>query len=177
MKKWNDSGYICRLTLSWKAPSTQIRIFLKAYLYIYFSHVSAFRLVFRSHTKPVNPLTETLGWFNNRTGTSVEDGKARGKDWTRLPVLNLLLCHWSSQLFDLRAPSSTDDPILLLNQPIKHVTQCLITRWNTSKFVKIVCCATYFQLSSQSSIWWWNTTSHSRYITSTTHNVGPPCAV
>ena len=32
-------------------------------------------------------------------------------------MLNLLLCHWSSQLFDLRAPSSTDVPVLLLNQP------------------------------------------------------------
>ena len=31
---------------------------------------------------------------------------------------NLPLCHWSSQLFDLRAPSSTDVPVLLLNQPI-----------------------------------------------------------
>ena len=28
-----------------------------------------------------------------------------------------LLCHWSRQLFDLRAPSSTDLPVLLLNQP------------------------------------------------------------
>ena len=28
------------------------------------------------------------------------------------------LCHWSSQLFDLRAPSSADVPVLLLNQPI-----------------------------------------------------------
>ena len=27
----------------------------------YFSHESAFRLVFRAHKKPVNPLTETLG--------------------------------------------------------------------------------------------------------------------
>ena len=30
---------------------------------------------------------------------------------------NLLLCHWSSQLFDLRASSSTDVPVLLLSQP------------------------------------------------------------
>ena len=30
-----------------------------------------------------------------------------------------ILYHWSSQLFDLRAPSSTDAPVLLLNQPIK----------------------------------------------------------
>ena len=28
-----------------------------------------------------------------------------------------LLCHWSRQLFDLRTPSSTDLPVLLLNQP------------------------------------------------------------
>ena len=57
------------------------------------------------------------GWSSNRTGTSVDDGKARGKDWTLLPVANLPLCHWSSHLFDLRAPSSTDVSVLLLNQP------------------------------------------------------------
>ena len=32
-------------------------------------------------------------------------------------MLSLPLCHWSSQLFDLRTPSSTDVPVLLLNQP------------------------------------------------------------
>ena len=53
----------------------------------------------------------------NRTETSFDDGKARGKDQSRLPVPNFPLCHWSSQLFDLRAPSSTDLPVLLLNQP------------------------------------------------------------
>ena len=40
----------------------------------------------------------------------------RGKDLTRLPVLNLPLCHWSIQLLDLCAPSSTNVPVLLLNQ-------------------------------------------------------------
>ena len=30
---------------------------------------------------------------------------------------NLPLCHWSSQLFNLPTPSSTDVPVLLLNQP------------------------------------------------------------
>ena len=30
---------------------------------------------------------------------------------------NLLLCPWTSQLLDLCAPSSTDAPVLLLNQP------------------------------------------------------------
>ena len=32
-------------------------------------------------------------------------------------MFNLLLCDWSSQLFDLRASSSTDVPVLLLSQP------------------------------------------------------------
>ena len=36
---------------------------------------------------------------------------------------NLQLCHWSSQLFDLRAQSSTDVPALLLNQPTVWVTR------------------------------------------------------
>ena len=31
---------------------------------------------------------------------------------------NLPLCDWLSQLFNLRAPSSTDVPVLLLNQPV-----------------------------------------------------------
>ena len=44
-------------------------------------------------------------------------GKRAERTKPRLPVLNLPLCHWSSQLFDLRAPSSTDVPVLLLNQP------------------------------------------------------------
>ena len=59
-----------------------------------------------------------LGWYSNRTGTSVDDGKAREKDWTRLPEPNLQLCYWSSQLFNLRTPSSFDVPVLLPNQPI-----------------------------------------------------------
>ena len=46
-----------------------------------------------------------------------DDGKARGKDCTPLPVPDLPLCIWSSQLFDLRAPSSSDFPVLLLSQP------------------------------------------------------------
>ena len=32
-------------------------------------------------------------------------------------MINLPLCYWLSQMFDLRAPSSTDVPVLLLNQP------------------------------------------------------------
>ena len=55
--------------------------------------------------------------FSNRTGTSFDGGKARGKDLTLLPVPNLPLCHWSSKLLDLRGPSSTDVPVRLLNRP------------------------------------------------------------
>ena len=58
-----------------------------------------------------------IGRCNNKSGTSFDDGRTRRKEETRLPVPNLLLSHWSSQLFDLRAPSSTDVPVLLLNQP------------------------------------------------------------
>ena len=53
-----------------------------------------------------------------RKGTSVDDLKARGKDQIRLPLPNLPFCHWSSQMFDLRAPLSNDVPVMLLNRPI-----------------------------------------------------------
>ena len=53
-----------------------------------------------------------------RTGTSVDDLKARGKDQIRLPLPNLPFCHRSSQMFDLRAPLSNDVPVMLLNRPI-----------------------------------------------------------
>ena len=36
-------------------------------------------------------------------------------------MFSLPLCHWSSQLFDLRTPSSTDVPVLLLNQPHPNI--------------------------------------------------------
>ena len=61
---------------------------------------------------------------------SLDDGKVRGKEQARLLVPNLPLCHWSSQLFNLRAPSSTDIPVLSLNQPIKIIfsdRNCFLT--------------------------------------------------
>ena len=36
---------------------------------------------------------------------------------------NLPLCHWSSQSFNLHAPSSTNVPVLLLNQPNRFIKQ------------------------------------------------------
>ena len=54
------------------------------------------------------------------------------------------LCHWSGQLSDLRAPSSADVPVLVLNQPIReHVnrkwTFCLFEQWTSCIFGQIVC--------------------------------------
>ena len=50
-----------------------------------------------------------LDWFSNRMGMSVDDRN-----------VNLLLSYWSNQLFHLRVLSSTDAPVLLLNQPIRE---------------------------------------------------------
>ena len=41
-------------------------------------------------------------------------------------MFNLSLCHWSIQLFDLCVPSSTDLPVLLLNQPNDDRTFLLV---------------------------------------------------
>ena len=70
------------------------------------------------------PTELILPRFSNRTGTSFDDGKVRENDQTWLPVPNLSLCHWSSRLIDLRAPSSTDVHALLLNQPNSLVGRC-----------------------------------------------------
>ena len=40
----------------------------------------------------------------------------------RCPICH---CHWSSQLFDLRAPSSTDIPVPLLNHPSTYHARTL----------------------------------------------------
>ena len=77
-----------------------------------------------------------IGWFSNRMGTSVDEGKVRGKDLTRLPVPNLLLYHWSSQLFDLRTPLSSDVPILLLNQSNKAWGNSETTDWRMCRSTK-----------------------------------------
>ena len=46
-----------------------------------------------------------------------------------------------------------------LRSNIKHSTQCFITRWKTSKFDKILRCASWC------FIWWWNIASRVWYIT------------
>ena len=64
--------------------------------------------------------TKKQGWFYSReyvifytttcrfskdNAKSNMNAKAHGKDWTQLPVLDFPMCHWSSRLLDLRAPS------------------------------------------------------------------------
>ena len=88
--------------------------------YNYFSSWRFYQRPWRSS----DVLSVWLGWFSIRTGTSVDDGKAHGKDLPRLPLPNLPLCHWSTQLFNLRAPSSTDVPILLVTQPNQTDRKC-----------------------------------------------------
>ena len=57
----------------------------------------------------------------NRVIQQLIDAKAGGrKDWTRLPVPNFSLCHWSSQLCGLRPPSSLPPRFRLVNLPIKN---------------------------------------------------------
>ena len=55
---------------------------------------------------------------------TTEKRAERTKHDFRCPIY--LLCHWLSQLFDLRAPSSTDVPVLSLNQPIDASTSTTI---------------------------------------------------
>ena len=45
-------------------------------------------------------------------------------------MLNLPLCHWSSQLFDLRVQSSTDVPVLLLISLLSGIFYYLRTAEN-----------------------------------------------
>ena len=49
---------------------------------------------------------------------------------------NLRLCHWSSQVFYLRAQSSTDVPVLLLNQPIVYARR---TSTGSEGFSLLIC--------------------------------------
>ena len=43
---------------------------------------------------------DALVWVvSNITGTFIDDGKARGKDWVLLPVPILPLCYWSTGFF------------------------------------------------------------------------------
>ena len=63
-------------------------------------------------------------WFPRELTSEERAQKARGKHSIRLSVSKLSLSHWSSQLFGLRVPLSTDVPVLLLNQPYNIPMTC-----------------------------------------------------
>ena len=63
-------------------------------------------------------------WFPRELTSGERAQKARRKHSIRLTVSKLSLCHWSSQLFGLRVPLSTDVPVLLLNQPDNILMTC-----------------------------------------------------
>ena len=71
-----------------------------------------------------------VGAFSRENATSVENAKAREKDWMRLVVLNLLLRHWSVGFLDqlygqLNFKSASLASLTLLNPKICNVI-CLM---------------------------------------------------
>ena len=83
-------------------------------------------------------------WFSNRTGNVIRRRERARKGLNATFVANLPLRHWSSQLFDLRAPSSTDVPVLLLNQPqqvrrVLWLTKSCVCKGVCSNDVTIFC--------------------------------------
>ena len=72
-----------------------------------------------------------IGRFSKDNVTSIENTKARGKEWPRLPVLSFPLCHWSIQFWDLRAPSLLSSRSLsLLNELKKEISLRLLYIWS-----------------------------------------------
>ena len=87
-----------------------------------------------SPAKWLPPSVQVIGWFSNRTGTSVDDCARKsnnridqwqsGKLGTGSRVLS----------FPLAYPSSNDVPVLLLNQPNKRPAPCLSEAYMRVKY-------------------------------------------
>ena len=60
----------------------------------------------------------TIGWFSNRTGTSVDDGMHKLNNWLDQWQSGKLGSGSHVWSFPCAFPSSTDIPVLMLNQPI-----------------------------------------------------------
>ena len=70
-----------------------------------------------SNCVPLFSTVNIIGWFSNRTRTSVDDGAHKSNNWLD-QWQNGKLNTWSHVQSFLRAfPLSTDVPVLLLNQP------------------------------------------------------------
>ena len=58
-----------------------------------------------------------IGWFSNRTGTSVDDGARKSNNWLDQWLSGKLGTGSRVQSFPRAFPSSNDAPVLLLNRP------------------------------------------------------------
>ena len=68
---------------------------------------------------------ERLGWFSNRTGTSVDDGARKSNNWLNQWLSGKLGTGSRVWSFSRALPWSNDVPVLLLNQPIEKLsTRC-----------------------------------------------------
>ena len=75
-----------------------------------------------------------------------------GKRAERTERDNLLLCDWSSQLFDLRALSSTDVPVLLLNQHLISSIKYIFFLCTLNPFISLKDGAIVFVLCDRSRV-------------------------
>ena len=68
-------------------------------------------------TLPLPFVRSLIGWFSNRTGTSVDDGAHKSNNW----LTNGRAANWAPEVefrpFCALTPSLEDVPVLLLNQP------------------------------------------------------------
>ena len=65
----------------------------------------------------------SLGWLSNRTGTSLGDGARKSNNWLDQMQSGKSGTGSGVQSFPPSFPSSTDVPVLLLNQPIPQGDQ------------------------------------------------------
>ena len=72
---------------------------------------------------------KALGWFSNRTGTSVDDGERKLNNWLDQWQSDKLGTGSRVYSFLRTFPSSTDIPVLLLNQPIDAKTWTSAPCW------------------------------------------------
>ena len=72
---------------------------------------------------------KALGWFSNRTGTSVDDGERKLNNWLDQWQSDKLGTGSRVYSFPRTFPSSTDISVLLLNQPIDAKTRTSAPCW------------------------------------------------
>ena len=74
--------------------------------------------IFTSVLVGSSPRSSLLGWFCNRTGTSVNDDARKSNNWLDQWHSGKLSTGSRVESFPRAFPSSTDVPVLLVNQPV-----------------------------------------------------------